>query len=261
MGRTIGPLQTVKPGLYPRANFYLEKCTPYVSKQSVHFTAGDCTPKRMEKLPRYVSKQSTDCTAEIVPLNEFLFGETHPHTYPNNLQTAQLGVVPPSELLFGETHLPNNLQTAQPGIMPPSELLPRETHPHTYPNNANNKAIRSRLRRDTLRCTFRSRGQKEIQDFPMEVPTHPERRARCGGAADNFRTFLECFPQSCISCRELHILEEFVHSIYGRRSIPRQFLENYMLFAKEFVAQGWIVDIVLVAAPGKALCRHSARMC
>ncbi|MFI0460230.1 MAG: hypothetical protein ACH254_21810, partial [Candidatus Thiodiazotropha endolucinida] len=41
---------------------------------------------------------------------------------------------------------------------------------------------------------------------------------------------------------------------------PRQFMENYMLFAKEFVAQGLIVDIVLVAAPGKspvqAFCRY-----
>ena len=71
-------------------------------------------------------------------------------------------------------------------------------------------------------------------------------------AEDNFRTFLECFPQSCISFRELHTLVEFGHSIYGRISIPRQFLENYMLFAKEFVAQGWLVDIVLVAAPGKS---------
>ena len=56
-------------------------------------------------------------------------------------------------------------------------------------------------------------------------------------AEDNFQTFIECFPQSCISFRELHILEEFGHSIYGRRSIQRQFLENSMLFAKECVAQ------------------------
>ena len=52
----------------------------------------------------------------------------------------------------------------------------------------------------------------------------------------------------------------FGHSISGRRSISRQFLENYKLFAKEFVAQGRIVDIVLVIAPGKrpmkAFCRY-----
>ncbi|MFC1343400.1 MAG: hypothetical protein G8D86_19295 [gamma proteobacterium symbiont of Ctena orbiculata] len=102
------------------------------------------------------------------------------------------------------------------------------------------------------RCQRIRKGECDVVAQPHEVQD--------ADAEDNFRVFLECFPQSCISFRELHILEEFGHSIYGRRSIPRQFLENYTLFAKEFVAQGWIVDIVLVAAPGKspvqAFCRY-----
>ena len=95
----------------------------YVSKQSADYTTGDCTPKRMENTP-----------IRIQTIDRLLFGETHPHTYPNSLQTTQPGIVPQSEPLFGETRPPKKKQSAdaQPGIVPPSELLSRETHPHSY---------------------------------------------------------------------------------------------------------------------------------
>ena len=205
VGRTIGPLQTVQPGLYPRANFYLEKRIPFVSKQSADYTAArDCTPKRIEK---------------------------HPHTYPNNLQTTQPDLYPQTNFYLEKrtpyvskqaadctaldctTKQTSTWKNASPKQsadctawdFTPSELLSRETHHHTYPNNANTKAIRSSLRRDTLRRVPSVREAKR----KYKISQRRYQRIRKGerdvvaqhegqdiDAEDNLRTFLECFHKA-----------------------------------------------------------------
>ena len=271
VGWTIGPLQTVQPGLYPRANFYLEKHTPYVSKQSADYTAGDCTPKRMEKHPHTYTNNLQTAQPELYPQTNFYLQKPPPYVSKQSADSTAWDCTL-SELLFGETLPQNNLQTAQPGIVPPSELLSREIHTHTYqqcqqqtmPTAKLSAAAYAEKRSGVLsvrgakrKYKISQRRYQRIRKGGRDVVAQHE--VQNADAEDNFRIFLECFPHSCITFWELHILEEFGHIICGYRSIPRQLLENYMLFAKEFVAQGWIVDIVLVTAPGKtvqAFCRY-----
>ena len=190
VGRTIGPLQTAEPELYPRANFCLEKRTLIRIQTMCKLYSRGLYPQTNGETPPYVCKQSADCSVWDCTPSELHFGEPPPPKKKKKKKKKKTICKLHSLYLYPQANFyyhPNNLQTAQPGIVPPSELLSRTTHHHTYPNNSNSKAIRSSLHGDTLRRTFRSRGQKEIQDFPMEVTTHPKRGARCGGAARSAR--------------------------------------------------------------------------
>ena len=145
VGRTIGPLQTVQPGLYPRANIYLEKRTPIRTQTICRLHSRGLYPQTNGETPPYVSKQSTDCTTGIVPPSELLFGDTHCIRIQTICRLHSLGLQTQANFYL-DKRTPKQSADCTAWDCTPSELLSRETHPHTYSNNANSKAIHCSLR-------------------------------------------------------------------------------------------------------------------
>ena len=106
VGRTIGPLQTAEPELYPRANFCLEKRTLIRIQTMCKLYSRGLYPQTNGETPPYVCKQSADCSVWDCTPSELHFGEPPPpkkkkkKKKKNNLQTAQPVLVPPSKLLL-----------------------------------------------------------------------------------------------------------------------------------------------------------------